>query len=565
MRRKYSFIAISCIFIITVTKADTYWLPFDENNLSSEPPNIVLVEDNAERTVVDIYIPGVFVEEVIENDYTFQKITIPKYGSTTETGKPMLPLIGTFIAIPHGVEIAVSIIDSTSLIFQDYDIYPVLDSSEFYIDSTFYASDTLYPGYLFNFSTGNIREQRVSRLMVAPLRYDPSTKLLKCYPFLRVEIIYSGSGIANELGTGPLEKVCRDIILNYQEGPLLSDLPPGAKGTVTRPDNPWSSTVYADYLIMVQQELYNSTVVDSFAQWKADYDGFDVAIVEAPRTSDVDWCITEIYNNIQYAYHNWVAPHMPDGKLGYVLLVGDVKRGSNWYLPWRREGHINNVDTCETPTDNWYACVDTVTPDRLPDILFGRISVSTAEELLKITHKIISYESGNFTEDWRKKIFLTSGFPPNEMFKLSETFPYIRYLAEPAGYSVNEIHYADFCNNDSIEYWNKYYINQGRWIVNYMGHGTSTIWSYGGLSIDNIEELTNVGKLPFVLSFSCKTGNLESPTCLGEKFVNVDSVGAIGYLGASKGSYNPDDNYLCEAIFDGIFDVFLYQIGEIVT
>lgn len=102
-----------------------------------------------------------------------------------------------------------------------------------------------------------------------------------------------------------------------------------------------------------------------------------------------------------------------------------------------------------------------------------------------------------------------------------------------------------------------------------MGHGAYDRWHDGQWTVFNrwdVDSLTNAGMFPFVLSFSCYTGNLEDQHgCIAEKFVNTDSIGAIAYFGASKGSRNPPDNRLCEAMFDAIFEDCLYQTGQIMV
>lgn len=467
--------------------AQGYWVPFPEGSSSPEPPNIAVVEETQEWITIDIRIPGISVDEVEEDGRILHKISVPEYFYTKEVGKPRLPVISALIAIPNDVDIEIVILDSATSVLPEDNIYPVPRwvehtgpsgyswlEEEFTIDEEFYNLDTLYTSYLVRLHTGNIRKQRIAHLKVFPFQYNPSTDELRCYPYFRIRLSYLGSGSMSYMGTGPLEKVCRNVILNYKGGPLPSGPEPGEKGTVTRPDNPWSSTVYADYLIMVQRELYNSTVVDSFAQWKADYDGFDVAVVEAPWVGPVNRIIAEIHDNIQCAYYNWVAPHMPDGKLGYVLLIGDVKEQTTpyyWYLPWCREGFSSNGYTAQKPNDNWYACVDTLTGDYYPDLLLGRFSVLTEEELSCIAEKNISYELSFPSNGWRKRIFLTSGFTTVidalKVEWVTETFSYIRQLAEPAGYVVNEIHRCWWdeyhqSGTDSARYWNKYYINQGQ-------------------------------------------------------------------------------------------------------
>jgi hypothetical protein len=72
-------------------------------------------------------------------------------------------------------------------------------------------------------------------------------------------------------------------------------------------------------------------------------------------------------------------------------------------------------------------------------------------------------------------------------------------------------------------------LNNGRSIVNYVGHGTGTAWSFAGtnsMSFTNshINQLTNDYKLPHIFSVACDNGKFHDRTCFGEAWLRATNT-----------------------------------------
>jgi len=49
-------------------------------------------------------------------------------------------------------------------------------------------------------------------------------------------------------------------------------------------------------------------------------------------------------------------------------------------------------------------------------------------------------------------------------------------------------------------------LQQGAWLLNYMGHGSVEVWLGGVLSSEDVRALTTTGRLPFVVAMTCLNG-----------------------------------------------------------
>jgi len=87
-------------------------------------------------------------------------------------------------------------------------------------------------------------------------------------------------------------------------------------------------------------------------------------------------------------------------------------------------------------------------------------------------------------------------------------------------------------------------INSGATIINYTGHGSTTSWSTSGFSSNNVNNLTNNGKLPFVIAVACVNGNFVNSTCFAEAWLraenNSEPAGAIAtFMSTINQSWDP--------------------------
>jgi len=68
-------------------------------------------------------------------------------------------------------------------------------------------------------------------------------------------------------------------------------------------------------------------------------------------------------------------------------------------------------------------------------------------------------------------------------------------------------------------------VNQGRGLINYVGHGSDSSWVTTGFNNNNVNSLTNTYKYPFIFTVACVNGNFVSRTCFAEAWLRASHNG----------------------------------------
>ena len=109
-------------------------------------------------------------------------------------------------------------------------------------------------------------------------------------------------------------------------------------------------------------------------------------------------------------------------------------------------------------------------------------------------------------------------------------------------------------------------INQGTSIVQHRDHGWTFKWYQPELYTDYLGELHNVGKLPFLISVNCKTGefNVEG-SCLTEAFLRNTyeghNTGMVGVIAPTGQSFTFNNDVFMFGIWDFFYPTFLPNFG----
>lgn len=197
-----------------------------------------------------------------------------------------------------------------------------------------------------------LRGQALARVEIFPVRYSAQRSLLAPREItIRLRPINAAGSLA--VHAGPLQPVLDALVPNC-EGftPAVSDNPGrrlaqsegGHVFWCETDDDDWeaaaefvSVSAEADYLMIVADELVADAekidLIQQLADWHAAYHGFNVAIVRMKQIDDPLLIFASggtpgtpsiIRDFIKEIYDSGSALHMGDGRLGYVLLVGDA-------------------------------------------------------------------------------------------------------------------------------------------------------------------------------------------------------------------------------------------------
>jgi len=172
--------------------------------------------------------------------------------------------------------------------------------------------------------------------------------------------------------------------------------------------------------------------------------------------------------------------------------------------------------------------------DHVPDCIISRLSATTPEQVAYQVAKFINYEQFPITgaeASWYKQ---GTGIASNQ----GNPTDYAR-----AGLLRDALLKAQFASIDEI------YdptatkakiaaaVNEGRSLINYIGHGSTTSWGTTGYSNNDVGQLANGWKMPIIWSVACVNGNFVGKECFCEAWLKAGDIekprGAVAIFGAS--------------------------------
>ena len=252
----------------------------------------------------------------------------------------------------------------------------------------------------------------------------------------------------------------------------------------------------------------------------------------------------DVYDYIQNDYNQHSA-------LTYVLLVGDATRVPTFL----REDENMHLDG---DSDLSYALLEG--DDSIPDVFVGRFCARNRSEVQTMVSRTIYYEN-NLNQTWQHRCIGiasadTCWYAPNCLSDI-EYMDSIRGMLLNSVYGENGV--AQLYDSPINPNYNptasdiRSAINQGVFLVNYMGHsdmknGIYYPWETGCFTIGEISSLQNDNKLPFIY---CKGVGLadfsgdfsgDQPPCFAETWLTAcnsstgAATGAIGVYASSAES-----------------------------
>jgi Leucine-rich repeat (LRR) protein len=597
----------------------TGWIPFAPVNLavSGTPPTIAVPSSDLKEITVNIDVPGMYVTDKVASDgNNYQQLNLPQGGVTTEEGKPQVPMLSQFIAIPIGAQVSVEILESDSDELTGYWVYPAqppaadLENAPlppFTLDEEFYTRDEFYPADVVKWEGPQvIRGSSVIILRVFPVQFNPARQTLRVYSKIRLRVTFHGGQnyfIEGQLRSSAFDQIFDSLLLNAKQ--------------VFAASSPVIEAAYDEgnsLLIITHPNFLEAA--NTLAKWKitkgiATTVKMTSEIVTKPLDQETE--ANQIQSFIQNAYRNWNPPPT------YVLLIGDAEFISPYYKTWHP--YNDYCGGCEgyIGTDLYYATVDG--NDYFPDISLGRLSVDTLAEANRRVNNIIAYERNPVVgNEFYQKVALATYFqdcnyPPcqggndgSANRRFAQTVEDIAiYLADPNylnQYQVDRLYFTEnritpthwsnalwnfgggpagdpgdplpnYLRRDSGFAWDgdakdiTDAINDGRFLVIHRDHGETWGWVDPQYTTSDVQALTNGNKLPVVWSINCRTGwfdnetdnsstnNNPLPLYFSEAWERNPNGGAVGVIAATRVSYSGHNDRLIWGLMDAIWPNFV--------
>ena len=272
---------------------------------------------------------------------------------------------------------------------------------------------------------------------------------------------------------------------------------------------------------------------------------------------------------LRYAYTSWQQPAPT-----YVLLVGDAHYDYKNAIVklYREERKTYNLYPIFVPTYHGWApeCGETAMDHRfvnvsgedpLPDMLIGRLSVQTPEDLATMVEKIINYEKNLRTGLWQGTLIQVADDntdnPGDGVFEASRN-QLIRDII-PVGYDTRQIYLRRLKSPERTRALIRSALSRGAIAIEYTGHGGIQTWA--DESIFRSEDVVSLRNryLPFVITTTCLNGQFDKPQqvgnfCLSEQFM-LGQYGAIATLSATRLTYGTANAEFDKDLFESFFGV----------
>ncbi|UCF34333.1 MAG: hypothetical protein JSV78_03330, partial [Phycisphaerales bacterium] len=501
----YAFATVATVMLVVPSQAWGAGGSVGINLLSGAPDHIVVE-----------YEPGAYTQETVLIDgEKYLEFAFAKESKLMDKGAPGLPRICRSFIIPDDAKMEVNVLDASF-----YEIHNVLvapskgiiyrntnpqdvpyEFGEVYQVNGFYPAEiaVLRDAYI-------MRDYRGIVAQFHPMQYNPVSGTLRVYTYVKLEITQVGPGEINVFHRPPQPK---QLSLAFHELYLLHFL---NYEEIQQRYEPLDET--GDMLIICHDPWLANVqpLVDHKSARGIDTTAVGVSTIGNDAVS--------IKNYIQSVYDS--------SDLAFVLLVGDAAQVDT---PFASGGS----------SDPSYSKL--AGGDDYPDIMVGRFSAETSDQTDTQVERTIEYEQMPATsQDWFwKGTGIASNQGPGDNGEYdNEHMDVIRDKLLLYGYTEVDQIYDPSGTAAQVAA----ALNEGRGIVNYCGHGSTTSWGSTGFNNNDVNNLVNDNMLPFISSVACVNGQFDGYTCFAEAWLrathNGEPTGAVGaYMSSVNQSWNP--------------------------
>jgi hypothetical protein len=286
----------------------------------------------------------------------------------------------------------------------------------------------------------------------------------------------------------------------------------------------WKSRSNAANLVIITHD----SLKESFKQLQTlrQSQGFKVALVDVDDIYDEfnfgNKSPQAIKDFLAYAKANWkTAPK-------YVLLAGSASYDRKNYNGLGGYDLVPTklIDTSfsETASDDWFADFNL---DGIAEMAVGRLPVPTSDEAETTILKLMAYQNG---DSFDSSLLVADG---NDEFDFEAANSSLASLF-PGSISVQQINRGQIGTATARQQLLDG-IARGQKIVNYVGHGTPSVWRDNLLTAADALALTNSGRYPVFISMTCLNGEFHHPELnpLASALMNSREGGAIAVWASS--------------------------------
>lgn len=500
------------------------WIPISADQ--PQPASVELISSDISTSTIAVELKGFTLNPVVTPRGEAFTVSVEEATPILEKGMPDLPKLTSSLIIPDMANMEVTVVSSSFRDFPGIEIAPSKGNLTRDIDpskvpftySSAYERNEFFPveaAWLRN--PFILRDHRGQTVVINPFAYNPVTKVLRVYYEMTLEVSENGISSYNTFVRNSTSNKLSTDYKQIYERQFLNASSAGSRYTPLEEGGNMLIISYGAFMPDMQD----------FVDWKTTI-GIPVEMVD----------VATIGANAN-AIKAYVASYYETNGLTYLLLVGD-----NAQVPTVTSGDIGG------PSDHAYGYL--VGNDHYPDIFVGRFSAENNAQVATQVLRSITYEQEPvMTTDWFSKgVGIASDQGPGDDNEYD--YQHMRNIrTDLLGFTyttVAEVYDGsqggeDLPGNPSpstvaVE------LNNGRSIVNYVGHGSQTSWGSSGFSNSDVNALTNNNMWPYIFSVACVNGDFLNGTCFAEAWLRASNAngptGAVATLMSTiNQSWNP--------------------------
>ncbi len=329
----------------------------------------------------------------------------------------------------------------------------------------------------------------------------------------------------------------------------------------------------ADIIIVSPPDFVSQA--SQLGNFKKSFDGNDALVVKTTDIYDEFGCgipdPTAIRDYLNFALTNF--QETPT----YVILFGagsyDYKNKAGTmpeYVPaYESSESLDQINSYST--DDYFVEFGGSLTSYPVSLSLGRLPARSQQDATAIVNKIEQYESNPSYGSWRNLVtFVADDHNSNKIDDYLSTFTQdSEKLAEnantPPDLDRRKIYlgaYPTIVSTQGIrnpaasaDVVNQ--INQGTAVINFVGHGAPSVWSYTHVFENDvtIPQLTNITKLTLCVAATCDFGRDDDPVNQSgaELLLLSNQGGAIGVMSSTRETYESDNEELNSDFFQGLF------------
>jgi hypothetical protein len=555
----------------------------------------------------------------------YQQMFMEGAGETGDEGKPGLPLLSQFFAVPLGADVSVKVNDSKGYDLGGVNLFPhqpdPVDAaptdpppvSEF-LEGPFvkskraYRSRRAFPAKPADGEAlGNMRDLRIGGVNFTGGQYTPRKKKLHVFTSLDVTVDFGGAN-QGVFGDGTAMNSPWEGYFRRNYGRMVVNAGTALDKLGTGPAKPFCGE---DMLIVTSPTL--KPAADTYANARKAAGYHPRVVLVGPGPGQIGDTLAQIQ-----AYILGELNADCDVRPSYVILFGNTAHVPTWHPPCAEGG---DPAECSIPSDLPYSL--NFPSDLFADVMLGRIPAPDLESANAVVNKMVGYETTAPSADLdfythttvtaffeqRYKCVLNVGQegapnckaangPVNAHYEpdyenhtdgrgFTKTAEAIRNGMLNTGLNVDRVYtkgddpqvipeqyydgtpIPDYLKLPTFP-WNGTgadllaHYNAGRSLILHRDHGWNYGWANPYLTTADVPSMTNGKKLPVVFGVNCSSATFDipgSPSFVEQQVMKPDG-GAFAGFGDTQVSPTWPNNHMALGFFDAMFPDLRPEFGS---